>query len=508
VISVLKTVGKFRCLKVYSNVDTFRNHAIKYHDGTATVDKVEDVNTTEVTTLKSLKRRRLVEDCNSFSFSEGCQIVLKLDSNRRAFHTASSLDCEPLALHLSHESMQTSFSIHGLFHVNDVNNLHAEISFESTSISSPINCIIQLQSEQYEVQKTDVHERHYGTPQQTVQQSFIPGLMHENGNYAEITEELLQYLNFDFRLNPALLHAVAKLHTGAIIVGKEVVFILVAEAYGRAKSIDVHVHEESDGNASKRKLKVGRNTMNILVTMSVCLRAKKRLDVGPETSATSRQIHPSTARILYRDVEVNRFLQTMKNSATQNIHNCMSALRQLVSGFGYSSTFMLAREFHEEFRSDFMVPTTIFTLCDMPHNQCYGTSANSVCKLASRFLQSLALAMTTDIPTPDFSAALKAYRTAAALRTTQESKKPQALKTTQGQEASKQPKFWDILTSFVTKLESELPQRQNLPPSVIAHKLDFSALAVLAGQSLAANNQRIQSDVIERLQHLYCNRHM
>lgn len=62
----------------------------------------------------------------------------------------------------------------------------------------------------------------------------------KNGDYQEQTTELLGYLIQDFRVCPQLLHAVAKFHTGALIVDNDTVFEMTAEAYGRAKSVDIH----------------------------------------------------------------------------------------------------------------------------------------------------------------------------------------------------------------------------------------------------------------------------
>lgn len=56
--------------------------------------------------------------------------------------------------------------------------------------------------------------------------------------------EILQHLNFDFRLRPSLLHAVENLHRGSIVVGKEVIFIMDVEAYGRERAC--HIHAETN----------------------------------------------------------------------------------------------------------------------------------------------------------------------------------------------------------------------------------------------------------------------
>ncbi|ORZ01280.1 hypothetical protein BCR43DRAFT_512174 [Syncephalastrum racemosum] len=108
----------------------------------------------------------------------------------------------------------------------------------------------------------------------TLRNSSIPSLMEKAGPYAEPTEEVLESLNSEFCAHPSLLHAAAKLHTGAIVVDRHVILLLVAEAYGRSKTVDLHgeanmkslpspstciyktlsvgIHKESDANGMKR----------------------------------------------------------------------------------------------------------------------------------------------------------------------------------------------------------------------------------------------------------------
>ncbi|ORY99308.1 hypothetical protein BCR43DRAFT_225764 [Syncephalastrum racemosum] len=50
------------------------------------------------------------------------------------------------------------------------------------------------------------------------------------------------------------------------------------------------------------------------------------------------------------------------------------------------------------------MPATVFTLCDLPHNQGYGSSASSTEKVASRFIQNLCIAHLDSAP-PDFTSA-------------------------------------------------------------------------------------------------------
>jgi hypothetical protein len=331
-----------------------------------------------------------------------------------------------------------------------------------------MDCSIQLYSESYDVKSCNVTDATDNNAllflKQTVRNSFIPNLLHKNGNYSEPTKELLQYLNFDFRLQPSLLHAVTNLHKGALVVDKEVIFIKVVEGYSRGKAMDIHAEtnlksvstpsnsfygslsvgilEEADGGGSKRKLKIGSKTMNVSVTMSAKLLAEHPLNIGPETATTAWQIHPLTARIFYRVTEIKQFLEIMRSPAAYTMPTSLTTLRQLVSGFGDSTTFLPLRRAHEELDGDLMVPTTVFILCDTPHSQGYGTSANSTGKLASRFLQSLAMSMMTLLPTPDFSTDLHAFRMAAVLKNIQTNEKGKY----------KPSKSWDTLSSLSASL--------------------------------------------------------
>lgn len=233
---------------------------------------------------------------------------------------------------------------------------------------------------------------------QVVETSFLPNLLSKNGDYSEPFPELLHHLNFDYRLKPSLLRAVANLRRGSIVVDKEVIFVMVAEVYGRGKASDTHaetnlkslptpassfygslsigIHEEANSGTIKRKLKIVSRSMNVLVTMSCCLKSQQSLNIGPETASTLQQVKPLTARIFYCDSEIKQFLNAMSDN-TFTVPKSLTSLRQLTSGFGDSTTYLPFRAAHEELNDDLMVPATVFTLCDMPHNQGYGTSSKS-----------------------------------------------------------------------------------------------------------------------------------
>ncbi|KAI8374626.1 uncharacterized protein BYT42DRAFT_615768 [Radiomyces spectabilis] len=109
---------------------------------------------------------------------------------------------------------------------------------------------------------------------------------------------------------------------------------------------------EADGKAIKRKL--------------------KRSNVGPETSTQRHRsrdidlnyVNPRTARIL----AVKRFKDAMKHSANYRPPRGLSTLRQLVSTFD---------DLHVSLRARF--------------SRSYGSGANALKKLSSRFVQALAI---------------------------------------------------------------------------------------------------------------------
>lgn len=102
--------------------------------------------------------------------------------------------------------------IHGLFHANDINKLYNEIPFGNKSLSSSMNCTFQLHKETYDIKSSTVvhmpNENSSMFLRQTIRNSIFPGLLQKNGDYIEPSSELLQHLNTDFRLQPALLHTV------------------------------------------------------------------------------------------------------------------------------------------------------------------------------------------------------------------------------------------------------------------------------------------------------------
>ncbi|KAI7903777.1 uncharacterized protein BX663DRAFT_432324, partial [Cokeromyces recurvatus] len=77
------------------------------------------------------------------------------------------------------------------------------------------------------------------------------------------------------------------------------------------ESLCAGVYNESDGSSLKCKLKIGSKTMNILVTISIRVSAKKPVNIGPETSTTSYLIRSKAVRIFHCVDEVHQFIEIM-----------------------------------------------------------------------------------------------------------------------------------------------------------------------------------------------------
>ncbi|ORX61964.1 hypothetical protein DM01DRAFT_1369885 [Hesseltinella vesiculosa] len=253
-------------------------------------------------------------------------------------------------------------------------------------------------------------------------------LVEKLGDYVESDEALLAALNSDFRIEPHLLQAMAELHTGAIVLDKEVNLALVCEAYARSKSIDIHaeslnlslpptnissaypstltagVFDEADGHGTKPKLKVARATRNVFVTMAAPLLRDRQVDVGPSSSPLT--LRPSKTRAFYQKNKVGIVLAHVHGRSPLSPLPTISSLRQLTSSFNDPSTFMPWRTSLDCLNNDHQLPATVFTLCDLPHNQGYGTANLSPENLASRLLQAAARAFLDRSKRLDFSTPL------------------------------------------------------------------------------------------------------
>ncbi|KAI8377599.1 uncharacterized protein BYT42DRAFT_570911 [Radiomyces spectabilis] len=407
--------------------------------------------------------------------------------------------------------------VHGFFHESDIIQMCDKLPIAADATIPHLDCTIQFHEGDTPISPTDVPGKQVNmmlVANQVVRSSFIPSLLTKNGPYAEPSTELLALLNYDFRISPSLLHAVAKLYTGAIIIDKEMVFAITVEAYCRGKATDIHgetnfktlpspstcvygslsigVFEESDGKAMKKKLKIDSKHMNVLVTLSCRLQSdsSSAVDIGPTSSCSVHSIDPSSARILFRQSRTEEFSAIMKHEPmSYSPAPSITSMRQLISGFNHPSTFAMTRASHEEFDSDLLMPCSIFTVCDLPHNQGYGSAANSVGKVSSRFLQVLGLSFIKGTPA-SFESAIESFL---------------AFSKTKGSDMTASQSL-STLKKFIEELNHILKDSQALSPVIIATKVNFSTIAIEASTAVSLANQKIKKDVLQRLQTLYNNR--
>lgn len=99
------------------------------------------------------------------------------------------------------------------------------------------------------------------------------------------------------------------------------------------------------------------------------------------------------------------------------------------------------------------MPATISTICDLLHNPGYGSAVNAPGKLASRFLQALAVSVINQLPI-DFSPALDAFSNVKLVKGSQ----------------SSTSLAWKNLSAFVGSLAINLNEGRLPSPGVFSEK--------------------------------------
>jgi hypothetical protein len=349
----------------------------------------------------------------SFDFKTGSQLALA-SNEQTAYHHAMAINCSPIAMHLNHHSLTSSISTHALMRKEFILDVVGKIPFPDNCFSDSLESVLQLHDENGQGVQSSTEPSIAGNNvyvEKSTASSRLPGLI-DAFAFTEATTEVIECLNLDFRLSPSLLHAVAALHTGCVIVDEyNLVFTLTAEVYSRSKSLDAHaeknpksiplpcnatydglaigIYEESDGGAAKKELKIGSKSMNVLITMLTDV-PKNEVSIDPETSLN---FNNSKTRIFYDDAKLNEFIRLAKNQQTET-HKyplCVSSMRQLKSGFDKMSTYALWRATLPRFDNDLLQPATVFTITDLPGNQGYGHGDKSIIKRLVLFYKSLPL---------------------------------------------------------------------------------------------------------------------
>lgn len=257
-------------------------------------------------------RNRTKLQSPEFDLRRGSHLALSNSSELSSYHQTLALSCSPLTLHFKHHSMKSTHISYGLIRNDTMLDMLVRIPFENQNYSQPLECIVEIHKDEGNYVERDTSGSSISINSAYVQKmispSSLPGI-DDAFTFAPPTTELLDALNTDFRLCPSLLHAVAILRTGSLIITTDnAILTLTAEVYARAKCLDSHgetnmkslpsftnlfpnllsvgIHEETGGGAAKMKPKIGIKTINVLITMSSLIK-KNRVFVGPETSIST-----------------------------------------------------------------------------------------------------------------------------------------------------------------------------------------------------------------------------
>ncbi|KAI8365309.1 uncharacterized protein BYT42DRAFT_550179 [Radiomyces spectabilis] len=184
---------------------------------------------------------------DEFTKGRRFHLGLKLDSARRSNLVSEAYDCEAIALHLEHETMEDPDTVRCLTHADELHNACLKLPFSSRTTTLPMTRVLQVHKDddtaavphQSQAMATVPDETVFHL-KQTICKSWLPNVMDRLDDYEEPSNELQAALNFDSRQGPALIQSVAKLFTGSLVVDTAIIFIIVAEANGRSKAVDVH----------------------------------------------------------------------------------------------------------------------------------------------------------------------------------------------------------------------------------------------------------------------------
>lgn len=221
-------------------------------------------------------------------------------------------------------------------------------------------------------------------------------------------------------------------------------------------------------------MKIGTKHMNILVTMSTGL-TSNGLGINIRLE---RKIYGGKANnfnALYIAENIERF----KEAIAQETEFCppqdLNALHQLVSGFSDPSTYGLYRALAECLLPvhETLLPSTIFTLCDLPHNGNYGVSRTAATKIGSRFLSAMEASCLKD----DFKMSRKRLQA--------------SLQMYRRHSFDKKTKQWKIVHDFAEKLEGQLKANEDIIDILQFAEKNVGSLAIIIGQALSIANKKI-----------------
>ncbi|ORX57490.1 hypothetical protein DM01DRAFT_1406052 [Hesseltinella vesiculosa] len=239
-------------------------------------------------------------------------------------------------------------------------------------------------------------------------------LQHE---YIEVNDELANFLNHDWHVEPAMRFACSRLLSGMIMLqasNGKAILVNTVEVYGRTRNVDSH-HElfrvnhrltpptslppvttrypriwpmtlkDMDGV----KLIIGTKSFNALVTSSVRVDTDEIPDLGPTTSSflIDNPAESLGARLFVMRKSVEAAFSLSKNNSATNVSSAdlLYQLRQVRTRFHHPSTYLCCRSSSPWADDIAGQPYTIFTLANWDK----GNDESSY-RIASTLFQSIA----------------------------------------------------------------------------------------------------------------------
>ncbi|KAI8060402.1 uncharacterized protein B0P05DRAFT_590819 [Gilbertella persicaria] len=318
------------------------------------------------------------------------------------------------------------------------------------------------------------------------------------GPYEEIDAEVISLLNADSCITQKQLHLAPKLFTDALIHNKLTLMAITSEVYSKHATIDIHLETSDDSllfalmeRTYQRKLLIGLHTMNILITCSTTIVASRLQEVfvGHQFNVSPTDFTVNSTRVFLRSEEVSSFKKAF-SSCLQLSSDCLppsiSCLRQLTSSFNHTSTYAYFRATLDDFNDTRFMPVTVFTLCDTPDQDGYGSNHNSAPRIGSLLLQTTAinLSLKRDLSKETISLFQTAYESA---------------------QRNEDNESWKIIDQVMNQMNILIEQNDDKPMKISKFILgtNFSKVANLVGSHLYKANQKVASNIKVRLLDLY-----
>ncbi|CEP18048.1 hypothetical protein [Parasitella parasitica] len=192
-----------------------------------------------------------------------------------------------------------------------------------------------------------------------------------------------------------------------------------------------------------KKLVIGSNTMNLLITCSATISSKTPTGfVGLQINDDPSSFSTEHTRIFLQSSKVRTYKKAMEHMVKlDDSRSTTSCLRQLNSHFAHHSTYSPLRAILSDFNASRLTPATIFTLCDLPDSDGYGFFCTSASKMGSLLLQKFAIATNEkrDLKREDMRSFMSLYK----VRST-----------------TKESDSWKPIVEVVAKIESQFSRSE------------------------------------------------